>query len=109
MGCMSKKLLLGAALLLTSVSGCSWIDDLGRHMPVIGERCENWQCFTSSGQAQSEATKRSLMARERKGIPLNERSAPVAAEPAPAMPVESKELTPFDMTPEQLDGSQSPY
>jgi hypothetical protein len=26
-------------------------------MPVVGERCENWQCFTSSGQEISRERK----------------------------------------------------
>lgn len=53
-----RFLLLLAPLIL---SGCDWIgrqaDALGEHMPVIGERCEHWQCFTSEGQAESNAIK----------------------------------------------------
>ena len=43
------------------LSGCqtigNWADSVGRHMPVIGERCEHWQCITSSGQAESDYNK----------------------------------------------------
>jgi len=35
-----------------TISG--WADSLGEHMPVVGERCEHWQCFTSSGQKKNE-------------------------------------------------------
>ena len=47
--------------LLIVVSGCqsvgNWADDVGSYMPVIGERCEHWQCFTEGGRAQSEYNK----------------------------------------------------
>jgi len=53
------RLLCIAALL--GISGCDWIgrqaDALGEYMPVIGERCEHWQCVTSSGQAKSDKIK----------------------------------------------------
>lgn len=44
-----------------TLAGCNWIgrqaDALGSHMPVIGERCEHWQCLTSSGRATSDMYK----------------------------------------------------
>lgn len=46
------------ALLPVLLTGCQtvgqWADDVGEHMPVIGERCHHWECFSSSGQAQSD-------------------------------------------------------
>lgn len=45
------------ALLLSILSGCEWADNLGKKMPVMGDRCENWQCFTESGRQASEAKK----------------------------------------------------
>lgn len=54
------RLLLASALLI-SLAGCAWIgrqaDALGEHMPVIGERCEHWQCITASGRARSDMYK----------------------------------------------------
>ena len=54
---MSRLLVLAAAA--TLLFGCQWIgrqaDALGSYMPVIGERCEHWQCITSSGQTISDA------------------------------------------------------
>jgi hypothetical protein len=37
------------------VSGCGITDWADKHMPVIGQRCENWQCVTPAGQAASDA------------------------------------------------------
>jgi len=37
--------------LLLALSGCEWADE---YMPVIGERCEHWQCFTESGREASD-------------------------------------------------------
>lgn len=51
---MKAPLCIAALWLL---SGCETIsnfaDDVGSHMPVVGERCEHWQCFTEEGKAQS--------------------------------------------------------
>ncbi len=64
------------------VTGCTWIgntaDSIGSHMPVIGERCEHWQCVTSGGETQSR-----LNQRERLAGPLTEHPHPVqgAAQP----------------------------
>jgi hypothetical protein len=56
---MIRSLLITTALL--SLSGCNWIgrqaDAVGSHMPVIGERCEHWQCITSSGRQRSDMYK----------------------------------------------------
>lgn len=102
----TRMLLVSAPLIL--LQGCEWADDLGRHMPVIGERCENWQCFTSSGQAQSEATKRSLEAQKR--TPINPQQQPQQATPqAQPQPQQEKARTPYDMTPEELNDMPSPY
>ncbi len=46
---------------LSLLTGCAWIgrqaDHMGSYMPVIGERCEHWQCITESGRTRSEAIK----------------------------------------------------
>ncbi|MEI6730469.1 MAG: hypothetical protein WCL30_04350 [Pseudomonadota bacterium] len=45
-------------VLLTSCQAISnFADGIGKHMPVIGERCEHWQCVTESGRRASEANK----------------------------------------------------
>lgn len=93
-----------AAVLASALSGCETMQDLvGKHMPVIGEPCENWQCFTSGGQAQSEATRR---AREARARGETTGRTPINGEEggqAPQQPPHAKELTPFDMPPDQLD------
>lgn len=57
-----KKLFLIVAC--TTISGCetigNWADSAGSYMPVIGERCEHWQCFTESGRQQSEYKKQMM-------------------------------------------------
>ena len=73
---MQRALLILAAS--TALSGCQTIggfaDHVGSYMPVIGDRCEHWQCFTSEGRAQSDAV---LAERERQE---NGGEAPVAAD-----------------------------
>lgn len=48
-------------LLPLGLCGCQaigdWFDRVGEHMPVIGDRCEHWQCFTEAGQEASDAKK----------------------------------------------------
>lgn len=86
---MKNKLLLAACILL---SGCSWIgrqaDALGDHMPVIGERCEHWQCMTESGQAQSDYYKQQKAeadkAEAEKAKQELESRPPIAGGPPPA-------------------------
>jgi hypothetical protein len=55
---MKRIILIGC---LWALSGCTaianWADNMGQHMPVVGERCEHWQCLTSSGQAKSNEYK----------------------------------------------------
>lgn len=80
-----RVLKLGAALLALPLTACEtmngWVDSMGEHMPVVGDRCEHWQCFTSGGQAQSDAIaaqkekEREMQERINKGLP---------PEPAPA-------------------------
>lgn len=92
--------------MVLSLGGCEWIDDLGRHMPVVGERCENWECFTQSGRTQSEATKRALAGKEdgeRKRTPINMQGTPSNSQSA-----QPQNPTPFDMPPEQLDNLPVP-
>jgi hypothetical protein len=96
------------------VSGCNGIgdvaDSLGNHLPVIGDRCEHWQCFTESGQEQSEMNKRMRGVQEsppqsaatannvRKPIPQNPplQAAPAAqgAQPPAPQPVMARGAMP---------------
>lgn len=46
---------LFALTLPFAMSGCGLTDWADANMPVIGQRCEHWQCFTSGGQAESQA------------------------------------------------------
>ena len=55
---MHKYKIFFTFLLFQALAGCEWADNLGKHLPVIGERCESWQCFTESGKQASEAKKR---------------------------------------------------
>jgi|GEM_PF-5147594 len=57
-----KILLLTSLFLLTQ---CEWIDGIGRHFPVIGERCEYWQCFTESGRQKSDEKKKKLLEQQK--------------------------------------------
>lgn len=64
-------------LLLLALASCTWADDLGSHLPVIGERCEYWQCMTDKGRARSEEKTVERLQRE------EERAKKKAEEPAP--------------------------
>jgi len=48
----------GLVSLFFVLNGCQtigdWADSAGKHMPVIGQRCEHWQCITASGQQASD-------------------------------------------------------
>ncbi len=52
------------------LSGCDAIgnfaDRVGSHMPVVGERCEHWQCMTESGRQVSAINKRNREMQEEK-------------------------------------------
>ena len=65
---MRRNALFMACLL--ALSACQTISDaadgLGSYMPVIGERCEHWQCFTEEGQAISDANKAQMEAEKAK-------------------------------------------
>lgn len=88
-------------LLVTSasLSGCQWIgdraDDLGDHLPVIGERCEHWQCFTESGRAQSRA----------RTAYRNAKDAPPAAGKQPSPSVAPQSMPQAPATPEEPEDS----
>jgi hypothetical protein len=51
-----------SVLLCVALASCGWADDLGQHMPTIGERCDNWQCFTEGGREQSKMVRRARTA-----------------------------------------------
>lgn len=54
---MKLRLLLVLPLLAACQTIGGWADGLGSHMPVIGERCEHWQCMTTEGRAKSDKIK----------------------------------------------------
>lgn len=72
------------------LSGCQSIgnlaDDLGSHLPVIGERCEHWQCFTTSGQETSDAIK--MQREQQEAMPPEQRQQEQEKKP--------QEKTPWD-------------
>lgn len=61
---LKRVYILGGLLLM--LTNCqtigNWADSIGEHLPVIGERCEHWQCFTASGQQISEQNKKGAQA-----------------------------------------------
>lgn len=110
---MNKKLCVLAGLTIASLSGCMSLDEIGRHMPVIGERCENWQCVTTEGQAASAEKKRILRgggSDDSDAQSYSSRRRPINGNAAPVTPVEVEEpapkpkaMTPYDMPPEKLE------
>ncbi len=84
-----------ALVLPLLLGGCGLTDWADANMPVIGERCEHWQCFTSSGQEASQLNHQQRV-REESAPPAN--AMPANATPAtnsaptqplaPAMPEE---------------------
>ncbi|MFO0389382.1 MAG: hypothetical protein ACK502_06655 [Alphaproteobacteria bacterium] len=49
-----------------SLAGCQtmhgWADYVGGYMPVIGERCNHWQCFTNDTEASTDSTQQEIEA-----------------------------------------------
>ncbi len=80
---MTKWLLFILPLFL---SGCNtiygWADSVGKHMPVIGEPCNHWQCMTNSGQEKSENIKKA-----------EEKSSMKTSSPAPKSPQPTPQIT----------------
>ena len=94
-----KKARILAAGMALFLGGCqavgNFADRVGEHMPVLGERCEHWQCFTESGQKQGELNKE-RMAQPTPHAPVSPQAAtPPKPSAPPSMP--PKPLTPFDM------------
>jgi len=80
---------LFALSLPLALCACGLTDWADANMPVIGERCEHWQCFTESGQEQSKLNHDQRVQQEsqqpRAPISGNPPSAyTAAAAPAPA-------------------------
>jgi hypothetical protein len=61
-----------------ALTGCGMFDWATANMPVIGQRCENWQCFTASGQQESK-----MNAEQRMHPSENPASAAPGGPPAP--------------------------
>jgi hypothetical protein len=76
-----------ALLAFFALGGCTWIgntaDSMGEHMPVIGERCEHWQCMTAQGKARSDAIKAQMP-------PKPAAPPPAPPQPAPTYPAQPK-------------------
>jgi hypothetical protein len=50
--------------LLLLLPGCSFenmVDSAARSMPVMGERCEHWQCMSAEGRQKSQGVRSSRM------------------------------------------------
>ena len=103
-------------LLPLVLCSCAWIgrqaDAAGEYMPVIGDRCEHWQCMTASGQAESDAIKAQQQAEQKQPQPLSSMTPiypadassppPVQAAPTPAhkqFPLNASPGTPDNGTP----------
>lgn len=60
---MTKKFISFLPLIVL-LNACETIgnaaDNLGSHLPTIGEPCHHWQCMTSDGQRQSDAIKKQM-------------------------------------------------
>lgn len=70
----------------------NFADGVGSHLPVIGERCEHWQCFTEEGKQRSRAN-RTIREQETQQEEDGEERASPATQPAPSAP------TPYDSYP----------
>ena len=88
-----------AIFLLLGLSGCSWLNSIGDHLPVMGTRCENWQCFTESGQEASDRKKAQEKAQSAGArTPVNPPDGGESTSPSPS-PAAEKGPTPWDSTP----------
>lgn len=107
-------------LLPLTLSGCDWMgrqaDALGDHMPVIGERCEHWQCMTAEGQAKSDAIKAEQQNQPQpQAVPApseviypDASAADTAVESAPPPEPERKSFAPPDDTTPAAPGKVTP-
>ncbi len=93
---MKKHVSIALLLASTTLGGCQtigrWADNVGSYMPVIGDRCDHWQCLSSEGRAKSDAIQ---MEKER--MENGEDGAPEGKEgeedeTATTVPDEKKEL-----------------
>lgn len=92
---MKKSVAAIALLSAVFVSGCGFFDRVGDHMPVIGERCENWQCFTSSGQEKSrEKEAEQMKARQLPSAPASFPPPPGGSGANSAIPPQTMPIAP---------------
>lgn len=81
---------------MLALPGCSWIgrqaDHMGSYMPVIGERCEHWQCLTGEGQAISDAN-REMREREESDITASSADTEPQADPNQPKPLVEQPFT----------------
>ncbi len=97
----------GLFCLVLALSGCQtvggWFDSVGNHLPVIGERCEHWQCFSDSGRRESEATKRARETRDAGASSQTPPAQPAAAEGVPST------IAPLPAATYETPGRAPPY
>ena len=93
--------------------GCQTITDgankIGSYMPTIGERCEHWECMTTTGKAKSEQIKRARAMRENPPTgPQNPQGAGAPGVPVPAgqPPMQPADIVP---PPEPMNGIPDGY
>ncbi len=79
-----------------ALGACGLTDWADANMPVIGERCEHWQCFTESGQEQSKLNHQQRVEQETPRTPIS--GNPPSAYPAPqaAVTAPAPAYTPAD-------------
>lgn len=84
---MNKKIIIILPLIL---SGCDtvygWADSVGKHMPTLGEPCNNWQCVTNEGQKKSDQNKWLDEATQKPPVPKNPAPPPATQPLPPAKP-----------------------
>jgi hypothetical protein len=92
------------------LSACGLEDWANANMPVIGQRCEHWQCFTEGGQQQSDANHQERLREQAGGgagsggnVPAENPGAPPAPVPtqaaAPAQAAAAPYVAPDPMAP----------
>jgi|GEM_PF-1042586 len=90
---------IAAILMIISLTSCQGIsnfaDGIGKHMPVIGERCEHWQCFSESGRRASDANKNGTSAPLETPPPTSDNTTTPSDQPAYKSPAIDPESDPI--------------
>jgi hypothetical protein len=81
---MKVACLLFALLSLTGCQGFTkWAYKTGDHFPVVGERCEHWECMSESGRIASEKMRAEKEILAEEGTPVEEEKEEAASDPKP--------------------------